>query len=581
MIKSHRISYMLVSLLTLLGLTLAACASPAAGLPATVAAVATTLPATAAALATTLPATVAALATTLPATVAAAATTIATTLAPASSANTLTYDDNIDDIVSLDPAQAYEFSGILAIHNVYQNLVQYVGSDLATLKPGLADSWAVKDAGDHWELTFNLHPGNKFASGNPITADDVVYSFSRVVSLNKSPAFLFTSDSGLTAASFKAVDPQTVVISMPKTNSPQVLLSILTFTVAGIVDSTVVKTHDTGGDFGNAWLMDHSAGSGPYAVDHWTKDVEVLLTSNPNYAGTRPALASILIKHVADSSVQQAELQKGDADIAQNMTPEQLATLTGAATTTKGDSLLLFYIGMNVTVKPLDNVKVREALRMAIDYDGIIKDLLSGNAKKVQTIVPAGLLGYNNDAPFQADVAGAKALLQAAGVSNVTLDMLVPTGAGPGGVTFSDLAAKLQSDWAAIGVTVNLKQVATADLLTSYRAQKGQLVMIYWGPDFPDPDGNVTPFTSIAAKSIAYRNAWDDPIATKATAATLITDPTARAAAYKDITEYVLHNGPYIILYQPTQLFGIRSNVQGFAWNPMGYADFWSISKTS
>ena len=62
--------------------------------------------------------------------------------------------------------------------------------------------------------------------------------------------------------------------------------------------------------------------------------------------------------------------------------------------------------------------------------------------------------------------------------------------------------------------------------------------------------------------------------------AAVITDPAKRVTAYKDITDYVLHNGPYIILYQPTQLFGIRSNVQGFAWNPMGYADFWSITKT-
>jgi peptide/nickel transport system substrate-binding protein len=577
--RSHRFSYTLVTLLTLFSLSLAACASAATAVPAT-SAPATSAPATSAA-ATSAPATVAsttAAATTAP--------TVAPTSGPASAANTLTYDDNISDMISLDPAVAYEFSGILAIHNVYQGLDQYVGSDLSNLKPGLADSWDTKDAGDHWDLTFKLHPGNKFASGNPITAADVVYSFQRVIALNSSPAFLFTSDAGLTTTSILATDPQTVVISMPKANSPQVLLSIMTFTVAGIVDSTVVKTHegkqkDGSNDFGSAWLLDHSAGSGPYVVDHWTKSVEVLLTANPNYAGTKPALNSVLIKHVADSSVQQTELLKGDADIAQNLTPEQLKALNGqpGVTTTSGDNLQLYYVGMNVNVKPLDNVKVREALRMAIDYDGIIKDLLSGNAKKVQTIVPAGLLGFNSDAPFQQDVAGAKALLQQAGVSNVTLELQVPTGAA-GGVAWADLAAKLQSDWALIGVTVNIKQVAQAELLTAYRAQKGQLVMILWGPDFPDPDGNVTPFTSIAAHSIAYRNAWDDTIATKATAATLIVDPTARAAAYKVITEYVLHNGPYAILYEPTQLFGIRSSVKGFAWNPMNYADFWSISKT-
>jgi peptide/nickel transport system substrate-binding protein len=128
-------------------------------------------------------------------------------------------------------------------------------------------------------------------------------------------------------------------------------------------------------------------------------------------------------------------------------------------------------------------------------------------------------------------------------------------------------------------VTVNIKQTTQADLLTTYRAQKGQLVMIYWGPDFPDPDGNVGPFTDYKAKSIAYRNGWDDKIADKGREAALITDTSKRAAAYKEITDYVLHNGPYVILYQPTQPFGLRSNVKGFVWSPMDWTDFASISK--
>src|SRR5438445_509083 len=157
---------------------------------------------------------------------------------------------------------------------------------------------------------------------------------------------------------------------------------------------------------------------------------------------------------------------------------------------------------MNVTVKPLHNVNVREALRTAIDYDGIVKDLFKGGAKKVQDIVPAGLAGYNESTPFQADVNKAKSLLQQAGQTAITLELLVPTGPAPGGVAWADLAAKLQSDWKNIGVTVNIKQTTQADLLGTYRAQKGQLVMILWGPDFPDPDANVGPFTDYAAKAI-------------------------------------------------------------------------------
>src|SRR3972149_11048899 len=181
---------------------------------------------------------------------------------------------------------------------------------------------------------------------------------------------------------------------------------------------------------------------------------------------------------------------------------------------------------MHVTGHPLCNVKVREALRTAVDYDGIINALLSGNAKKVQNVIPAGLLGFNPDTPFQQEIEKAKALLKEAGQENgFTVEMLVPTGAGPGGVAWADLAAKLQSDWAQIGVTVDIKQVAQAELLGSYRAQKGQLVMILWGPDFPDPDANVGPVTDINAHSIAFRNSWDDPIAEQAPPARGVTPP--------------------------------------------------------
>ncbi len=509
------------------------------------------------------------------------ATAAAPTAAPASAENTLTVDSNIDDLITLDPAVVYEYSGILVVHNVYQTLVTFVGSDLQTIKPGLADSWDTKDAGDHWEMTFKLHPGNKFASGNPITAEDVVYSFNRVVAINGSPAFLFTDVGGIITDSAKVIDSLTVVVNLPKTASPGAFLAVLTNSIGGIVDSKEVKAHEADGDHGSTWLMDHSAGSGPYVVDHWTKSTEVLLKANPNYGGTQPALTSVLVKHVPDSVNQLTELQKGDADLALNLTAEQVATLSGDATTTTGADMRLFYLGMNVAVKPLDNADVREAMRMAIDYDGIINDMLSGNAQKVQTIVPFPMLGFNADAPFQQDVAGAKALLAKAGVTEASFEMLVPNGAGPGGVQWADLGAKLQSDWEQIGIKVTILQQDFAPLLTTYRAQKAELALLYWGPDFADPDTNVTPFTSYAAHSIAFRNSWDDQgIAAKAKAAALMTDPAARVTAYKEITDYVLHNGPYAILYQPAALLGIRSNVKGFEWNAMGFADFWTVSKS-
>jgi len=497
-------------------------------------------------------------------------------------ASTLVIDRDTSDLISLDPAVLYEFSAVFATHNVYETLVKFEGTDLTTPKPGLATSWDIKDAGSNWDITFKLKSGMKFASGNPLTADDVVYSVQRAIKLNKSPAFLFTDIAGLKAESIKATDPTTVVVTMPKTSSTQTFLIILTFTIGGVVDSKELKTKETGGDFGSAYLLDHSAGSGPFSVDHWTKNTEVLLKANPNYAGTKPSLSAVLFKHVPEPTNQQFALEKGDIDIANDLGSEQIAALQGKAgvTTTSADSLLLVYVGMNAMFKPLDNVKVREALRTAVDYDGIVKNLLKGNGKKVQGIVPKGLAGYNEATPFQADVARAKSLLQEAGQTSITLEFLVPTGSAPGGVAWSDLAAKLKSDWAAIGVTVNIKATTTAELLATYRAQKGQLVMINWGPDYPDPGANVNPFTDYKAKSIAFRNGWDDPtIATKAHEAELISDPAKRVAAYKEITDYVLHNGPYVVLYQPAELFGLRSNVKGFSWSSIGWAELAAVTK--
>lgn len=508
------------------------------------------------------------------------------TTAPAAGAgNTIVYLKNIDDISSLDPAESYEFSGWLAIHSSYDTLVKFEGKDLTNLKPSLAEKWDIKDAGDHWELTFTLKDGNKFESGNPVTAEDVVYSFVRAITLNKPPAFLWTATGGLTVDSVTAPDAKTVLLKMPKTASPAEFLNVLTAPPMSIVDSKTVKSHeatvDGKPDFGYTWLRDHSAGSGPYMVDHWTKDVEYLLKANPN-AAVAPKTPNLLVKHVTDAAVQQTTLEKGDADIAHDLSPEQITALASNkdVITSKAGNLQIFYMGMNVDLKPLDNNKVREAIRYAIDYDAIANELLSGNAQVLQTIIPNGLLGANTDIIFKRDVEKGKALMKEAGFEKgFEVDVLTLTG-NQGLVNMGDLGSKLQADLAEIGIKVNFKQQPAADLLTTYRASKAPIVVLLWGPDYPDPNTNVTPFSDINAKSIAKRNNWTDQKAIDmAAAAKLEPDSAKRVAMYKELTDYVAHNGPYAVLFQPQQLFAQRANVTGFDWNPMGYADLWTIAK--
>src|SRR3989475_260739 len=410
----------------------------------------------------------------------------------ATASDTLVYVNDISDMISLDPAVAYEFSGVLVAQNAYDARVTFEGEDLTTIKPRLAQSWTIRDAGLTWKVTFKLRPGVKFSTGRPVTAKAVAFSFDRVIALNKSPAFLFKEVAGLNEGDTIPVGDDTVVVSLPKTASPLAFLNILTFTVGAIVDPDEAMAHQSGADRGEAWLRNHSAGAGPYVLERWDPQSRAVLVANPNYWGPKPRLSRIIIQHVPETSTQKFMLETGDADIAADLTPEQAQDMASKPDVKLQDGKLLqlVYVGMNVKQPPLDNVKVREAIRWSIDYDGIIRSLLRGGARKVQ------------------------------------------------------------------------------------------MVMILWGPDFPDPDGNATPFSDYAAHSIAWRNQYNDMAAAAlAKQAALEPDLTKRRNLYKQLTDKVLHEGPYIVLYQPTKRFGLRQNVQGFVWNPMAYTEFRTVSK--
>jgi peptide/nickel transport system substrate-binding protein len=418
-------------------------------------------------------------------------------------------------------------------------------------------------------MTFTLNPNATFASGNPVTAEDVVYSWGRVLDLNLSPAFLLIDVAKFTKENLTAVDAQTVEVKLPKDVSPQVVLSVLTFSVAAVVEKAVVEAN-AGDDFGSSWLNDNSAGSGPYVLDAWERSVQVTLNANPNYWGQAPALPRVIMQYVGELANLQAMIETGDADIVQDLGPEQIAALEGNpdVALNQATATILIYVGMNVAKPPLDNPDVREAIRYALNYDEI-ETLLAGSGQIVQEIIPQGFLGATGEKPFSQDLEKARGLLAQAGVAEGTeLELLTPTGPAPGGLEYGVLAAKIQNDLSQIGLTINIRQLQQSELLNIYRAQDGELVLILWGPDFPDPDGNVTPFTNYDAQSIAWRNSWNNPeIAALGQQAALAPTTEERVELYRQVVERVLHEGPYAMLYQPTRTFGVRSNVSGFAYD--------------
>jgi peptide/nickel transport system substrate-binding protein len=497
---------------------------------------------------------------------------------------TLIFAADQTDLITLDPGVAYEFSGLLPTGNIYETLVSFNPGEPGVLVPVLAESWEVSDDGEMWLLTFNLNPNAKFASGNQVTAQDVAFSWGRVIDINKSPAFLLIDVCQIAKENVTAVDETTLELRLPKTVSPQVCLAVLTFTTAAVVEQAAVEPN-MGSDMGESWLNDNSAGSGPYVLTAWDRSVNVTLDANPNYwGGTAPAMKRVIIQNIPELANLQAAIETGDADIVQDLGAEQAAALEGNPDVRleRVLSTILVYLGMNATEPPLDNPDVREAIRLAINYDDIVT-LLGGNGELVQEIIPVGFLGHTGENPFTQDLDRARELLAGAGVAEGTeIEFIVPTDTAPGGIEWGILASKIQSDLEQVGLTVNIQLLQQSELLNIYRAQDGELVFMNWGPDFPDPDGNATPFSNFEAQSLAFRNEWNDPAAIEMSkAAAIELDADRRAEMYAELSDYVMHNGPYAILYQPTRVYGVRNNVQGFIYDPNDTptVSFWLITK--
>ncbi len=499
-----------------------------------------------------------------------------------SRSSTLVYGGDWSDLNTVDPGQSYEFTGSIVTDNLYETLVKFEGDDLSTLKPGLATSWNITDAGDSWKVTFKLRPNSKFASGRPVTAADVVYTFDRAISLKGNGSFLFTDVANIKVGSTRAVNPATVEVALPKTASPQGFLNLLTFNIGGIVDSTEVKAHAVNNDFGTGWLKTNSAGSGPFVLRQWDQGQQVVLDANPN-SRLLPKLNRVVLRFAKEANAQKIALESGEIDIAEGLTPEMARDKAKDAkyTVYKADLLNIYYLGMNSSKDSIfGDPRIRQAVRWAIDQDSIVANLLGGNAKKIQTIIPYGLLGANTATPYKVDVEKAKALLTAAGKPNgFEFEFLVPQ-YDCGGVACTDVAVKLQADFAAIGLKANIKVVSVGELLTAYRAQKIQMVLILWGPDFPDPDGNATALSDYSAKSVAWRNSWNNEQATKlAEQAKLEPNPQKRVALYKQLTELHLQDGWGAMLYQGLRNVVMQKNVQGYVRNPQGTIRLEKISK--
>ncbi len=480
----------------------------------------------------------------------------------------------IDDIISLDPAEIYEISSSEYQANVYDRLVALDVKDTSKILNKAAESWSVSPDGK--TFIFKIRKGIKFQSGNDLTAEDAAFSLQRYVILDKNPAFIM-NQFGLTKDNAKekirAKDPYTLEIELDKAYSPSFFLNCITYT-SSIVDKKLVMSHDQNGDLGNAWLKTNYAGSGPFFLKEWKPNQSLILTTNPHYWDGVPKIKRVLIKNVTESATQQLLLQKGDVDIARNVTGDQLTALEQDKDVKlqSASKATLWYLGLNVKNPNLAKPEVRKALKYLIDYDGLAKTLFKGVGKPHQTILPEGQLGASTDTPYTLNIEKAKELLKQAGLPDgfsVTMDTTNKT-------ETMELAQAIQSTWAKAGVKLEIKPADNKQTLTKYRARQHDIYIGVWGSDYQDPHSNAEGYATNADnadnaehKLLAWRNSWFIPDLTKEVyAARDEMDNAKRVAMYQDIQKKVLDDGPYVIMFQQIETAAVKKSVDGFVVGP-------------
>ena len=476
----------------------------------------------------------------------------------------------LDDLVSLDPGESFELSGLQIFNNVYQRLVAADPDHPQAILPVLAQRWTA--GADGRSLTFELRSAARFASGNPLRPEDVVFSLRRAVVLNRAPAFIL-NQLGWTADNVSACltvpDPSHVRISWPARVGPDFALHVLGAPVASILDQQLIAPQERGNDAGNAWLRAHSAGSGPFVLRRYVPHEAVVLEANPVAVGGGPQIRTVVIRNVADAASRRLLVAVGDADIARDLGPDQIAALQGhpGLKTVEFPSATLHYLMLNSTRtdRPeLGNPALWEAVRWLIDYDGIAIGLLKGAFSVHQSFLAEGFPGALNTRPYHLDVARARRVLRAAGLDHdLTLELDVFNQP-----PYLEIAQSLQATFAAAGIRLEIHPLVGSELFSRVRTRREDAVWLNWVPDYFDPHSTASAFAlnrDDGTRTVAWRAGWRIPeLSARTLAAAGETDPLRRAQAYAVLQTEVQQHSPLIVALQEHARLVMRAGVEGY-----------------
>ncbi|MDR7521259.1 MAG: ABC transporter substrate-binding protein [Armatimonadota bacterium] len=483
---------------------------------------------------------------------------------------TMTYIEQ-QIITAIDPQAAVDESSLHSAINLYDPLL-YPNVEKGSMepRPHLAESWTVSPDGRIY--TFRLRRGVRFHSGRELTADDVVFSMDRALRLKR--GFSWTWTPVLEPGRTRAVDRYTVRFELKEPYAPFLGTLLLLFIMDRDLIMANLRPGPFGefGDYGASLLERQDAGSGPYRMERWDRAGDMIMVRHDAYwRGWKPGqISRVIYRYVPEEATVKTLLAAGQADMVnQWLSPPSFQELKVPGITVKEDpSVQLFHLQMNTKLKPLDNVKVRQAISYAFNYDIAIQQIFVG-ATKAKGPVPVRVPGWNPQVPvYGRNVARARGLLAEAGYKpgDLTIQYLWITA-----VPMERLIGLLlKSNLEEIGINVEIIGEPWARVVE--RATKPEttphITAIFDTLKYPHVDshtyGMYHPSCWGTFRCMSF---YENPEVTKMLeAARRAVDPQQQMKLYRDVQVPIVRDAPSIYVANPLHRIAFRNHVKGYRY---------------
>ena len=480
---------------------------------------------------------------------------------------------------TLDPHATGGWSTYQITYQIFEGLVKEDLTDpkavTPALIPGLAKSWTISD--DGLVYTFSLREGVKFHDGTPFDAEAVKFNFERFWD-ESSPNFYPKAKAFVIAytkwiKTVEVVDPMTVKITLTAPNYQWLRQGLQSYGQPLMISPASVK------EFGNEGIAAHPVGTGPFKFVERDQGVKTVIENNPEYWGTKALLDKVIFRPLQDPATRVNALESGEIHM---MTPpwDEIDRLVdeGFVLTTNENVPYINYIHLNFNFPPMQDIRVRQAINMAIDREGIAKEIYHGTARAEYGMLSPGTDAYDPSFKSYAyDPEGAKKLLADAGYADgLKLVFEIPQ-YGTGEI----VETWIQRDLAKVGIEVELRKYEWVTYLGKWAGgMTPDIAMneIGWGMSTPAWIGIVARCDTIAPNgqnSGAYCNKKVDALLDEAI---ITADPKAAAALYQQANRIIMDDAAFVPVVDDLQPIMLAPNVKGFVNPPEDWYDLSIVS---